>query len=272
MTDRNDPQPCQPQTLKTPWMRTNRKRALILVDVQNDFCPGGALAVPRGDEVVAPLNKLTHEFLARGEPVFRSRDWHPPQTKHFAEHGGTWPVHCVQNTKGAEFHPDLIDNIHIRTISKGLGDKDCYSAFDETDLDLQLRRLGVEEVWVGGLATDYCVKSTVLDALRKGYKVKALGDAMRAVDVNPGDGDRAIEEMRQAGAEIVDSRAGFSVAGDAPRHQDISPVIEAYKEGIDLSLIRESLQMTVDQRLERLMSLQQFAEELRAAGKRASRS
>ena len=183
-------------------MSDKSNRALIVVDVQNDFCPGGALAVAHGDEVVAPLNKLIREFLERGEPVFKSRDWHPTQTKHFAAYGGTWPVHCVQDTKGAEFHPDLLDDMHIRTVSKGLGDTDCYSAFDETDLDLQLRRLGVEEVWVGGLATDYCVKNTVLDALRKGYRVKALEDAMRAVEINPGDGDRAIEEMRQAGAKI----------------------------------------------------------------------
>jgi nicotinamidase/pyrazinamidase len=182
---------------------SNGKRALIVVDVQNDFCPGGSLAVAHGDEVVAPLNKLITEFLENGEPVFKSRDWHPALTKHFADYGGTWPVHCVQNTKGAEFHPDLFDDMHIRTVSKGLGDKDCYSAFDETDLDLQLRRLGIEEVWVGGLATDYCVKHTVLDALRQGYRVKALADAMRAVDVKPGDGERAIEEMRQAGAQVI---------------------------------------------------------------------
>jgi nicotinamidase/pyrazinamidase len=182
---------------------SEKKRALIVVDVQNDFCPGGALAVAQGDEVVAPLNKKMEEFLGRGEPVFKSRDWHPPKTKHFAEYGGTWPVHCVQNTKGAEFHPDLLDDIHIRVISNGMGDADCYSAFDETDLDLQLRRLGVDELWVGGLATDYCVKHTVLDALRKGYRVKALKDAMRAVNVNEGDGERAVEEMRAAGAEIV---------------------------------------------------------------------
>ncbi len=182
------------------------KRALIVVDVQNDFCPGGALAVAKGDEVVAPLNKRIEEFLERGEPVFKSRDWHPQKTKHFADYGGAWPVHCLQNTKGAKFHPDLLDDIHIRVISKGLGDTDCYSAFDETDLDLQLRRLGVNEAWVGGLATDYCVKSTVLDALRKGYKVKALKDAMRAVDIRLGDGARAIEEMRVAGAEILDDK------------------------------------------------------------------
>jgi nicotinamidase/pyrazinamidase len=187
-------------------MPDSPKRALIVVDVQNDFCPGGTLAVANADQVVAPLNKLIEEFLERGEPVFKSRDWHPVNTHHFQAYGGTWPMHCVQNTKGAEFHPDLIDDMHIRIISKGLGDTDCYSAFDETDLALQLRRLGVEEVWVGGLATDYCVKSTVLDALKDGFHVKAFENAMRAVDLNPGDGERAIAEMRNAGAEIVKSR------------------------------------------------------------------
>ena len=182
---------------------TTPKRALIVVDVQNDFCPGGTLAVPHGDEVVAPLNEVIDQFLERGEPVYKSRDWHPPTTKHFAAYGGVWPVHCVQNTKGAEFHPALRDDQRITVISKGLGDTDCYSAFDETDLLARLRQQDVEEVVVGGLATDYCVKSTVLDAIRNGFKVKALENAMRAVDVQPGDGERAIEEMRNAGAEIV---------------------------------------------------------------------
>jgi nicotinamidase/pyrazinamidase len=194
-------------------MSSSSKRALIVVDVQNDFCPGGALAVAHGDDVVAPLNKLIEEFLERGEPVFKSRDWHLEKTKHFAAYGGTWPVHCVQNTKGAEFHPELIDDMHIRVISKGLGDTDCYSAFDETDLALQLRRLGVEEVWVGGLATDYCVKNTVLDALKEGFRVKALENAMRAVEVKPGDGKLAIEEMRKAGAEIVKCQEQEAGAG-----------------------------------------------------------
>jgi nicotinamidase/pyrazinamidase len=192
---------------------SDKKRALIVVDVQNDFCPGGTLAVAEGDKVVSPLNKLIEEFLERGEPVFKSRDWHPEKTKHFQAYGGSWPVHCVQNTNGAEFHPDLIDDKHIRIVSKGLGDTDCYSAFDETDLELQLRRLGVEEVWVGGLATDYCVKSTVLDALEEGFSVKALENAMRAVDVNPGDGERAIAEMREAGAEIVRTQGQEAGAG-----------------------------------------------------------
>jgi nicotinamidase/pyrazinamidase len=179
------------------------RQALIVVDVQNDFCPGGALAVRHGDDVIEPLNKLIDEFLERGAPVYKSRDWHSPTTKHFAAYGGTWPVHCVQNTRGAEFHPSLRDDPRITVISKGLGDTDCYSAFDETDLAAQLQKQNVEEVVVGGLATDYCVKNTVLDALKHGFKVKAVENAMRAVDLQPGDGARAIDEMRAAGAEIV---------------------------------------------------------------------
>jgi nicotinamidase/pyrazinamidase len=188
-------------------MNNNPKQALIVVDVQNDFCPGGTLAVAHGDEVVEPLNKLIDEFLERGDPVYKSRDWHPPATRHFQVYGGTWPVHCVQNTKGAEFHPALRDDPRIEVISKGLGDKDCYSAFDETDLAARMRDQKVEEVVVGGLATDYCVKNTVLDAVKHGFKVKAIENAMRAVDINPGDGERAIEEMRAAGAEIIGGRS-----------------------------------------------------------------
>jgi nicotinamidase/pyrazinamidase len=187
-------------------MSNAKNRALIVVDVQNDFCPGGSLAVPAGDQVVAPLNRLIDEFLKKGEPVFKTRDWHPPKTKHFANFGGTWPVHCVQNTNGAEFHPALVDDKRIRIISKGLGDEDSYSGFDQTELASELRQLGVDEVWVGGLATDYCVKNTVLDAINEGFKVRVVQDAMRPVDLAPGDGDQAIEEMRQAGAKIVSSK------------------------------------------------------------------
>jgi nicotinamidase/pyrazinamidase len=181
----------------------SEKRALIVVDVQNDFCPGGALAVEHGDEVVGPLNRLIEEFLERGEPVYKSRDWHPAVTKHFQAYGGTWPVHCVQNTHGAEFHKDLLEDPRVRVVSKGLGDEDNYSAFDGTTLAEELRREGVEEVWVGGLATDYCVKNTVLDARREGFRVRALSDAMRAVNLQPGDDQRALAEMRDAGAEVV---------------------------------------------------------------------
>ena len=189
-------------------MSNHKKKALIVVDVQNDFCPGGSLAVTRGDEVVAPLNKLIKEFLDRGEPVFKTRDWHPAKTKHFKAYGGVWPVHCIQGTHGAEFHPDLIDDPRITIISNGIDDSaDGYSGFDGTQLAQLLRAQGVEEVWIGGLATDYCVKHTVLDALQEGFRVKALADAMRAVNVNPADGARAIEEMREAGAEIVGSES-----------------------------------------------------------------
>jgi nicotinamidase/pyrazinamidase len=186
----------------------NGKKALVVVDVQKDFCPGGSLAVINGDKVVAPLNKLMNEFLDRGEPVFKTRDWHPAQTKHFKAYGGTWPVHCVQGTRGAEFHPDLLDDPRITIISKGTDEAaDGYSGFDGTNLARLLREEEVEEVWVGGLATDYCVKHTVLDARREGFEVKALADVMRPVNEDPQDGAEAIAEMRGAGAEIVGSEA-----------------------------------------------------------------
>lgn len=187
-------------------MSPEKKRALIVVDVQNDFCPGGSLAVAHGDEVVEPLNKLIDQFLASGEPVYETRDWHPENTKHFASYGGTWPIHCVQGTPGAEFHPKLNQDPRIRVISKGLGDKDCYSGFDETDLASRLKEQGVTEVWVGGLATDYCVKNTVLDALKEGFEVKAIENAMRGVNVTAGDDERALAEMREAGAEIIQAQ------------------------------------------------------------------
>ena len=189
-------------------MSNDKKKALIVVDVQNDFCPGGSLAVANGDEVVAPLNKLIKEFLDRGEPVFKSRDWHPVSAKHFAVYGGIWPVHCVQNTAGAEFHKDLSDDPRITIISKGIDESaDGYSAFDGTSLAQILRDEGVTEVWVGGLATDYCVKHTVLDALRQGFEVKALADSMRPVNIKPDDGASALAEMRSAGAEITGSES-----------------------------------------------------------------
>jgi nicotinamidase/pyrazinamidase len=180
------------------------RKALVVVDVQNDFCPGGSLAVADGNEVVAPLNKLMKDFLDRGEPVYKTRDWHPEKTKHFAIYGGTWPIHCVQHTRGADFHPDLLDDPRITVISKGFDERaDGYSGCDGTQLAQLLRDEGVDEVWVGGLATDYCVKQTVIDGVHNGFKVKALADAMRPVNVNPDDGKKAVEEMKEAGAEIV---------------------------------------------------------------------
>ncbi|MBI4121207.1 MAG: isochorismatase family protein [Parcubacteria group bacterium] len=172
-------------------------KALILVDVQNDFCPGGSLAVPNGHEVVPPLNRMIAFAVRHRWDIFASRDWHPRQTKHFAEFGGIWPVHCVQGTRGAEFHPDLrLPNGYVRfqVISKGLGDADDYSAFDGG------MRPEAEHLYVGGLATDYCVLSTVRAAIEHGHKVTLLTDACRAVNLKDGDGERAIEEMRAIGA------------------------------------------------------------------------
>src|SRR5437899_2037836 len=127
-------------------MSNQTKKALIVIDVQNDFCPGGSLAVANGDEVVAPLNKLMTQFLDRGEPVFKTRDWHPAKTKHFTAYGGIWPVHCVQGTHGAEFHPALLDDAGITIISKGVDESaDGYSGFDGTNLAQRLRDENVGE-------------------------------------------------------------------------------------------------------------------------------
>ena len=196
-------------------MASEMKKALIVVDVQNDFCPGGSLAVAHGDEVVAPLNKLMKEFLALGEPVYKTRDWHPPKARHFTDYGGTWPVHCVQNTPGAEFHPELLDDPRIDVVSKGIDESaDGYSGFDGTQLGQMLRDEGIDEVWIGGLATDYCVKHTVLGALKEGFKVKARADAMRPVNMSPDDGGKALEEMSAAGAEIVGSKSKAAGGGE----------------------------------------------------------
>jgi nicotinamidase/pyrazinamidase len=181
--------------------------ALLIVDVQNDFCPGGSLPVPRGDEVVPVLNEYARRFHEAGLPVIASRDWHPPQTKHFQSGGGQWPPHCVQGTPGAEFHPNLRLPEGTIVVSKGMDpSQDSYTAFDAVTDDgrplLQLlRNLGVRRLFVGGLATDYCVRASVLDALRHGFEVILLTDAVRGVDVTPGDSERALQEMRAAGAQ-----------------------------------------------------------------------
>lgn len=183
--------------------------ALIVVDVQNDFCPGGALAVPQGDAMVAVLNEYAQLFVERGAPVLASRDWHPRETTHFREFGGVWPVHCVQNTPGAALHPGLYLPASAVVVSKGMGSaEDAYSAFQartEAGLDLAeaLRRAGVRRVYVGGLATDYCVKSTVLDALSRGFEATLLIDASRGVNLQPHDAEKAIEDMVRAGADVT---------------------------------------------------------------------
>ena len=176
--------------------------ALIVVDVQNDFMPGGALPVPEGDKVVPVLNEYIEIFEKKGLPVFFTRDWHPENHISFKGHGGIWPPHCVQNTEGAMFHKDLrmpLDNKFI--ISKGTSpDFDAYSGFQGTALESLLRERGVRRVFVGGVATDYCVKNTVLGAIDLGFQAFLLLDAVKGVDVNPGDSERAVDLMLSRGA------------------------------------------------------------------------
>ncbi len=176
--------------------------ALIVVDVQNDFMPGGALPVPEGDKVVPVLNEYIEIFEKKGLPVFFTRDWHPENHISFKGHGGVWPPHCVQNTEGAMFHKDLrmpLDNKFI--ISKGTSpDFDAYSGFQGTVLESLLRERGVRRVFVGGVATDYCVKNTVLGAIDLGFQAFLLLDAVKGVDVNPGDSERAVDLMLSRGA------------------------------------------------------------------------
>jgi nicotinamidase/pyrazinamidase len=190
-----------------------RKAALIEVDVQNDFCPGGALAVAKGDEVAAPLNALARRFAAAGAPVIATQDWHPAGHCSFASSGGTpeagavlWPDHCVQGTAGAAFHPSLDVKPITLVVRKGFRPTvDSYSAFFENDrrtatgLAGFLRGLGTEAVYVGGLATDYCVLFTALDAASLGLRVYLLEDAVRGVDYPAGSVSKALDAMRKAG-------------------------------------------------------------------------
>ncbi len=185
-------------------------KALLIIDVQNDFCPGGALPVPEGDKVVPVINGILDRF----DLVVATRDWHPEQTVHFEK----WPVHCVRNTPGAAFHPDLDISKVDKIVSKGTGNKDDgYSAFETEELDLAawLREQGVDEVYVCGLATEYCVKASALDAVSHGFRTFVITDAVRGIDVQPGDIDRAMEEMKKAGVEMRTSSML-----DAPRPDD----------------------------------------------------
>jgi nicotinamidase/pyrazinamidase len=177
--------------------------AVIAVDVQNDFCPGGALAVPAGDEVVPVLNRWIDRSEAAGATVVVSRDWHPADHCSFEARGGPWPVHCVRDTPGAGLHRSLhVPDTAVR-VDKGTDvEQECYSGFAGTGLGERLRRLGVRRVFVGGLALDYCVKATVLDALAEGFETHVLLPASRAVNFEPGDDERALEAMTRAGAII----------------------------------------------------------------------
>ncbi len=171
--------------------------ALLIVDPQVDFCPGGALPVPHGDTIFGPINRVARRF----QTVVASRDWHPAGHVSFRERGGPWPPHCVQGTPGADFHPALDQAPIVHVVSKGdVPDLEAYSAFAGTDLAAWLRRRGVRRLFVAGLATDYCVRDSVLDARSEGFEVVVLEDCVGAVDVRPGDGEQALKQMEAAGA------------------------------------------------------------------------
>lgn len=177
---------------------------LLVTDIQNDFLPGGRLAVRGGDEVVPMLNRYIEAFVARGLPVFATRDWHPPRHCSFHEQGGPWPEHCVAGSEGAAFSSALELPPDTTVISKATErDREAYSSFQGTDLDAHLKAAGIRRVFIGGLTTDYCVLNSVRDAHRFGYDVYVLDDAVRAVDVRPGDGERALAEMSSLGAHRV---------------------------------------------------------------------
>lgn len=181
-----------------------RGDALVIVDVQNDFLPGGNLAVPEGDAVIPPLNEFIQRFQDRGRPVYATRDWHPPDHCSFKPQGGPWPPHCVAETEGAAFAADLHLPADAVVIYKGtLQGKDAYSGFDGTNLAGHLRDHDISRLFVGGLTTEYCVLNTVKDALAEGFKVMLTKQAVRAVEADAGDGDRAIAEMQRCGAELI---------------------------------------------------------------------
>jgi nicotinamidase/pyrazinamidase len=175
--------------------------ALIVVDVQNDFCSGGALAVPNGDAVIEAINRMARATSF----VVATRDWHPPDHRSFADQGGPWPVHCVRDSPGAQLHPQLDTSQIDAIVDAGCEvDHEGYSGFEHTNLEQLLRERGVDTVHVGGLALDYCVKATALDAKRAGFDVIVHRDATRPVEVQPGDGERAVAELRAAGVKVVD--------------------------------------------------------------------
>ena len=180
------------------------KTALFIIDVQRDFCNGGALAVKDGDAVVPVCNKLIELAANHGCVVFASRDWHPANHCSFTEFGGMWPAHCVAGEPGSEFHPDLKLPVDAMIFNKDYEvDVNSYSALANTPAAGVMHDAGVTRLIICGLATDYCVKNTVLDCLKAGFKVVVVSDGCRAVNVNPGDDQRAFDEMSAAGAEIM---------------------------------------------------------------------
>jgi nicotinamidase/pyrazinamidase len=190
----------------SPGVGVHAGDALLVVDLQRDFLPGGSLAVPGGDAVLEPVNQALARFHRLHRPVFASRDWHPADHSSFKSSGGRWPPHCVAESPGAEFDNRLRLPPGAGIVSKGcVSGDDGYSAFAGTDLQHRLQASGVRRLFVAGLATDYCVRSSVMDALALGYAVVVLRDAVAAVDLQPGDGERALADMRSGGALLTET-------------------------------------------------------------------
>ena len=218
------PHSCDCGTLG-PVSRYGPATALIVVDVQNDFAdPAGGLSVAGGDRIVPVVNGEIERAIAAGAAVVYTQDWHPPSTPHFAKDGGLWPVHCVADTWGAALHPALV--VAGPSVRKGATGEDGYSGFTmrdpvsgatvPTDLETLLRERGVTDVVVTGLATDYCVRATALDAVRLGFPTTVLTDAVAAVDLSPGDGDAALAEIAGAGIRLATSASSASSASADP--------------------------------------------------------
>jgi nicotinamidase/pyrazinamidase len=201
--------------IETLHVEIDKQTALVVVDIQNDFCPGGALPVKDGDKVVPVLNKYIEKFRKAGAPILFTRDWHPLDHSSFKAQGGPWPPHCVQNSEGARFHPDLQIPPEGEVVSKADKKDEAYSFFKGTDLARRLKERGIKRLLVGGLATDYCVKETVLDGLKYGFEVFHLDDASKGVNVNPDDSEHALQEM-------VAKRAKRIRLQDLPAHDEVT--------------------------------------------------
>jgi nicotinamidase/pyrazinamidase len=194
-------------------MTMKLKKALLVVDMQNDFCPGGALGVLDGDKIIPAINNYIKIFSKAQLPVFATRDWHPEETNHFKKYGGAWPVHCLGDTKGAQFHPKLKLPKEAVLLFKGMDPKqDSYSAFHAQDaagesfLNL-LKIFGIKEIYICGLATDYCVRFSAREAIKFGFKVKVLIDAIKGVNLRPDDSENALKEMEREGVKFINLKS-----------------------------------------------------------------
>ncbi len=214
---------------KTLDLNLSGKDALIITDIQIDFLPGGALPIKEGDQIIPILNDYAKLFASSKTKIVATRDWHPANHVSFEAQGGPWPPHCVQGSEGAKFSPKIKLPKDVTVISKATDpNKEAYSAFDGTELEEQLKAAGITRIFIGGLATDYCVVNSVLDARKAGYQVVVLSDATRGIDVNPGDVEKAFRTMRSAGAaqatlsdfpdpdDLIGVESPAEVEGDRP--------------------------------------------------------